>query len=159
MSRAARRSRGRKRGGRLGQFTEQLGIDLRLALRLWARTPGFSVVAIATIALGVGASTALVGQINRQEISVRMAIGASASSVVALMVRESLVPVLAGAVAAIVLLVIGNQWLAQLLYGVSSDDPVTLLGACIVFAIVAVLAAALPSRAAVRVDPALALRQ
>jgi predicted permease len=96
---------------------------------------------------------------RRQEISVRMAIGAQASSVVGLMVRESLVPVLAGAGIGVVALVIGNRWLAGLLYGVSSYDPLTLVGACIVFAVVAVLAAALPSRAAVRVNPALALRQ
>ena len=33
--------------------------DLRLALRGWARTPGFTVVAITSIALGMGATTAV----------------------------------------------------------------------------------------------------
>ena len=43
---------------------ERFWLDVRLAVRLWARTPGFSLVAIATIGLGVGASTALVGQVK-----------------------------------------------------------------------------------------------
>src|SRR5688572_17640772 len=43
---------------------ERLWLDIRLAVRLWARTPGFSAIAIATIGLGVGATTALVGQVK-----------------------------------------------------------------------------------------------
>ena len=43
---------------------EHLWLDTRLAIRLWARTPGFSAIAIATIGLGIGASTALVGQVK-----------------------------------------------------------------------------------------------
>ena len=46
------------------QWLERLWLDTRLAVRLWARTPGFSAIAIATIGLGVGASTALIGQVK-----------------------------------------------------------------------------------------------
>lgn len=46
------------------QWLERLWLDTRLAIRLWARTPGFSAIAIATIGLGVGTSTALVGQVK-----------------------------------------------------------------------------------------------
>ena len=49
--------------------------------------------------------------------------------------------------------------LSQVLYGVSSYDPLTLAGASVLFMLVAVAAAALPSRAAARVNPVLALRQ
>ena len=45
-------------------WLERLWLDIRLAVRLWARTPGFTAIAIATIGLGIGASTALVGQVK-----------------------------------------------------------------------------------------------
>jgi ABC-type antimicrobial peptide transport system permease subunit len=44
------------------------------------------------------------------------------------------------------------------LYGVSAGDPVTLVGVTGLLAVVAVIAAALPARRALRVDPATALR-
>ena len=43
---------------------ERLVADLRHAIRLWARSPGFSIVALLTIGTGIGAATAIFGQIN-----------------------------------------------------------------------------------------------
>jgi hypothetical protein len=96
---------------------------------------------------------------RRQEISVRMAIGAQTSDVVGLMVRESLVPVVCGLLAGAVVSIAANRWMAQMLYGVASYDPLTLVGASVLFLLVAAAAAALPSRTAARVNPVLALRQ
>ncbi|GGG90343.1 ABC transporter permease [Silvibacterium dinghuense] len=45
-------------------FIENLYFDLRYAVRMLVRAPGFSVVAIATIALGVGATTAIYSVID-----------------------------------------------------------------------------------------------
>ena len=119
----------------------------------------FAGVTVFICCLGIYGMLAYAVARRRQEISVRIAIGAQASSVIGLMVRESLVSVLAGLGAGVLLLVVADRWLKGLLYGVSSYDPLTLLAASLVFSLVAILAAALPSRAAVRVNPALALRQ
>lgn len=119
----------------------------------------FAGVTVFICCLGIYGMLAYAVERRRQEISVRMAIGAQTSDVVRLMVRESLVPVAAGIVGGAALSMAANRWLGQLLYGVSSYDPLTLFAAAVLFVLIAVAAAAFPARTAAQVSPVLALRQ
>jgi len=60
-----------------------------------------------------------------------------------------------GTIAAIV----ATRSIDGVLLGVSTRDPLVIVGAAALFILVAATAAALPARSAARVDPLLALRQ
>jgi len=93
-----------------------------------------------------------------REIGVRTALGAQRSDVLALFLRRGLIVVLLGAGAGVGLAAGVTRLLGNLLYGVQALDPLTFLGAAVLFALVGLLACFLPASRAMRVDPAVALR-
>jgi predicted permease len=111
---------------------------------------------LATIGL-YGVMSYVVAQ-RTPELGIRMALGASARDVRALVMRGALrligFGLLIGAPAALVL----SQLLRGALYGVSSTDPLTMLGIPLLLSAIAMIASAIPARRATRVDPITALR-
>jgi putative ABC transport system permease protein len=93
-----------------------------------------------------------------KEIGIRMALGAQPSDILRLVIGQSMLPVGSG----ICIGVVGALWLTRLmsslLYGIASNDPETFVGVTIAFAILAILACALPAYSATRLNPLDALR-
>ena len=93
-----------------------------------------------------------------KEIGIRMALGASHVQVLSVVVRQLTIPIVAGALAGVTGAAALSQLLRRELYGISYLDPVAYLGAISVFAVMIGLAALLPARRALRVDPIQSLR-
>jgi putative ABC transport system permease protein len=89
---------------------------------------------------------------------VRLALGARPVHVLRAVIGQFSVPVVAGATAGSVLAAIAGTVLAGELYGLSGFDPVSHLGAFVLFGAATSLAAIPSLRRAVRVDPVRTLR-
>ena len=117
----------------------------------------------ATMAL-VLAATGIFGVISysvacrTHEIGIRVALGASRGAILALISRETLILISAGLIIGGTSALAASRVLGHLLFGVSASDPLTLASVTIALAAVAALAAYVPARRAMSVDPMIALR-
>lgn len=93
-----------------------------------------------------------------REMGIRIALGAERSRVIALVLKSGLVLVAAGAVAGLVGSIFVGRIADQFLYGAGALDPLAIIAAPLVLALVAATATYLPARRASRVDPVRALR-
>jgi putative ABC transport system permease protein len=123
-----------------------------------AVAPIFAVIALLLAVVGLYAVVAHSVRQRTKEIGVRIAIGATTGDIRRLIFREGMLPVAAGLILGLTLSLAVNRILQSQLVGVSPYDPVTLAAAPILLILVALLACEIPSRRAVHVDPAVALR-
>ncbi|HEU4477007.1 MAG TPA: ABC transporter permease [Pyrinomonadaceae bacterium] len=115
-------------------------------------------LALILTAIGVyGVVTYSVTQRTR-ELGIRMALGAQRGDVFRLVLRKGLILVVWGSALGL----LACYWLARLissqLYGISPNDPATLLSVAVILVGVALLASYIPARRATKVDPLVALR-
>jgi ABC-type antimicrobial peptide transport system permease subunit len=118
----------------------------------------FATLALVLSCVGIyGVISYVVGQ-RTHEIGIRMALGAQRGDVMRLVlgegVRMALIGVAAGIAAALGL----TRLMAEELFGVTAQDPLTYAMVAILLTLVALLACYLPARRAMRVDPVVALR-
>jgi ABC-type antimicrobial peptide transport system permease subunit len=92
------------------------------------------------------------------EIGIRMALGAGRGSVVQMILRETSVMIVLGVVIGIGFTVGLTRLIASKLYGLSALDPLTIVSAVLILAIVAMIAGYIPAARAARVNPVSALR-
>ena len=88
-----------------------------------------------------------------------MVLGATRGSVLRLVLRQGMSLVMTGVAIGLAAALAMGKLISRMLFGVASTDPLSVGGAAVVLAAVALLACYLPARAATRVDPLNALRE
>ena len=118
----------------------------------------FAGSALLLAGIGIYGVIASVVQQRRREIGIRVALGASRATVALEVVRRCLISVASGAMVGLLAFWVVRRVLSTMLYDTSSSDPRLLAMTVMVLAVVATVAAWIPTRRAVRVDPATTLR-
>lgn len=126
---------------------------------------------VSTLVAGVALAMALTGLFGlvsyrvvqrTAELGVRIALGAQPHQVLTLVLRHTLGLVVIGLASGVIGALLVSRALASvmhdLLYGASARDVTTYAAVSAAFVLTALLASALPARRAVRIDPAVALR-
>ncbi len=128
--------------------------------RTFSRLVGLlSILAVTLAAVGLYGVVAFGVAGRRREFGVRLALGAEARNIASVVLRQAASIVGAGTV-----LGLGGAWalsrvLRSRLFGVAPEDPASYGTAALLFAVVAAAACWIPTRRAMRVDPAVTLRE
>jgi ABC-type antimicrobial peptide transport system permease subunit len=93
-----------------------------------------------------------------REIGVRIALGSTRAAVLKLVLSEVLWLAGAGIAVSLPVTLLLTRTLKTQLYGVSTNDPLTIAAVVFLLALVALFSASLPARRAAKVDPMVALR-
>lgn len=115
-------------------------------------------LALVLAAIGIYGVTSYPVSQRTQEIGIRVTLGARPIDVIRLVIGQAAKLALSGVVLGLVLSLALARLIATLLFDTNAMDPVTLLGVAVLLTLVAVAAAYIPARRAVRVDPMTALR-
>jgi len=115
-------------------------------------------LALALAAMGVYAVMAYAVGERMREFGLRMALGATPGSLLSLVLKNGLLLASWGIALGLVLAIAITRLLASFLYNVSPFDPVTFIGVPLLLAAIAIIAALVPARRAMRADPCTALR-
>lgn len=144
--------------------TREQTIEEFMALPLFpARTVGWllgvsGILAVVMTAIGLFGVIAYVVSQRTHEIGVRMALGARRGDVLKMVMGQGLRLTGIGLGIGLAAACGAAQLLSPLLYGISANDPVTMMGVAVGLAAIALTACYLPARKAMGVDPSVALR-
>ena len=127
-------------------FSQQLE-DSLLRERLMATLSGaFGILAVALATVGLYGVISYLVTRRRSEIGIRIALGADCGRVIFLVLREAMLLLGIGVVVGVLISVWVGRTAATLLYGLKPYDPVSLIGACLLLAGIALAASYVPAR-------------
>ena len=137
----------------------QTGSDERVGVEVFGTMfATFAVIALLLAAVGLYSVIALATEQRTREIGLRIALGAQARQIWWLVMRSATRQVVVGLSVGITGAVGLGQLLRGLLIGTSATDPVTLAAVTGPLALVTFVAAVIPARRAIRIDPIVTLR-
>jgi predicted permease len=138
---------------------EQIDRLLRPERLVASLSLAFGLLATGLAAIGLYGVTAFSVARRTHEIGIRMALGAQRAAILRMVLRDVAAMATVGIGVGVALSVGLARYVEAQLYGVPARDIMTIGGAAIVLAAVALAAGWLPARRASRVDPMIALRQ
>jgi hypothetical protein len=118
----------------------------------------FALCGLLMAVIGLYGVIAYMAAQRTQEIGVRMALGATRLDILRLISGEGVRLIALGGVVGLTAALATEQLLKSLLFNVSTHDPLEYAAAALLLSAVALAATLIPARAAMRVEPAVALR-
>jgi ABC-type antimicrobial peptide transport system permease subunit len=119
---------------------------------------GVTVLALCIACVGVYALLAYGVARRTREIGIRIAVGATARDVSSMVLRDALVLAGGGVALGVPAALMSARVLESLVFGVTTSDISTLIASATLLIAIAVSAAVVPARRAMRLDPLIALR-
>jgi predicted permease len=160
--------------GALQRSLRSIDPALPLQIKTWGTELGSALFAarVATVALGVlgllGAMLAITGIFGMasyvvtkrlRELGIRVALGANRRRVLSTALGKAFRLLAIGSVAGMILGVLATRVLSSIVYEATPRDPIVLLGVVVSMMIVGLVAAWIPARHALAVDPMILLRE
>ena len=118
----------------------------------------FALTALLLAGIGIYGVIAYIVSERTHEIGIRLALGAQRRNILSAVLRQGLWLAVTGAAVGFLGALLVSHFMAELLYGVKPNDPLTFAGVTTLFIGVALLACYIPARRATQVDPVVALR-